>query len=125
MTLLPVGDQRRVSQAGGTGADHRDAFALRRTGGGELALPPGRAVDDAAQLRAAAHLVDAGVAGETAAGRLAARELVDPFRIGDQRAAERDEIGLAARDRVGRGRRIAEPADRDHRHARLRFTCAA
>ena len=44
-------------------------------------------------------------------------KLRDPVRIGDQRAAERDEIGLAACDRVGRALRIAEPADRDHRNA--------
>ena len=76
----------------------------------------GRAVDHAADAGAAAHLVDAGVAGEAAPDRLVAAQLLDPLRIGDQRAAERDEIRLSRPDRVGRGGGIAEPADRDHRH---------
>ncbi len=90
-------------------------------GVGEQALAAGGAVDDAADARAAAHLVDAGVAGEAAPDRLAARDLLDPLRIGDERAAERDEIGLAGRDRRFRGRRIAEPADGDHRHVDCSF----
>ncbi len=79
-------------------------------------LATGCAVDHAADARAAAHLVDAGVAGEAAPDRLTARELLDPLRIGDQRAAERNEIGLAFGDRRGRDHRIAEAADRDHRY---------
>ena len=127
VTRVALGDERRVGEAGRAGADHRDALALRRTGASANSrLAAGRAVDDAAQLRAAAHLVDAGVAGEAAADRLAARELVDPFGIGDQRAAERDEIRLAARDRIGRGlrdRRAGRP--RSPARATCRFTCAA
>ena len=48
-------------------------------------------------------------------------DFLDPLRIGDQRAAERDKIGLAARHRRFRGRRIAEAADRDDRHADVLF----
>ena len=63
-----------------------------------MRLAAGRAIDHAADARAAAHFVDAGVAGEAAADRLAARDLLDPLRIGDERAAERDGNGLAVCD---------------------------
>ena len=122
---VALGDERRIGQSGRAGADHRDALAARRLRSANNGLAAGRAVDHAADARAAAHLVDAGVAGEAAPDRLAAPQLLDPLRIGDQRAAERDEIGLAACDRRFRSRRIAEPADRDHRHADLLFTSAA
>jgi hypothetical protein len=52
----------------------------------------------------------------------------DPFltlRDRDQRAAKRDEISLAAFDRSLGGRRIAQPADGDHRHGDVFFTSAA
>ena len=98
----------------GARPDHGDALALRRAGVGEGALAPGHAVDDARDADAAPHLVDAGVAGEAAADRRAAPELRHPVRIGDERAADGDEIRLALGDRRGRDGRIAEPADSDH-----------
>jgi hypothetical protein len=76
---------------------------------------PCGAVDHAGDARAAAHAVDAGVAGEAAPDRLLVAQLLDPLRVGEQCAAERNEIGLAAGDGLGRGCRIAEPAHRDHR----------
>ena len=88
---------------------------------GKGGLAAGGAVDDAADARAAAHFVDAGVAGEAAPHRLVAADFLHPLRIGDQRAAERDEIRLAALDRGARDRRIAEPADRDYRNADILF----
>ena len=97
--------------------------AMRSPCGGAAAeepgLPAGGAVDDAAQLRAAAHLVDAGVAGEAAPRRLAAGELCHPVRLRDQGAPERDEIRLAGGDRVGGDIGIAEPADGDDGHGNV------
>src|SRR5262249_57968390 len=61
--------------------------------------------------------VEAGVAGEAARDRLLAAKLRDPLRIGDEGAAERDEIRLSRRDGLGRDRGIAEAPDRDHRNA--------
>ena len=111
-----AGDEGRVGEPGRPRPDDGDALALRRLRRGEAGLVAGRGVDDAAQLRAAAHLVDAGVAGKAAPRRLAAGELGDPFGLGDQGAPERHEIRLAGCDRIRRDRRIAEPADRDDRH---------
>src|SRR4029453_724866 len=68
--LVSLGDQRRVGEAGRAGADHRNALAARRVWIGEHRLAAGGAVDYAADARAAAHLVDAGVAGEAAPDRL-------------------------------------------------------
>ena len=86
-------------------------------GVGEHRLAPGRAIDHAGDAGAAAHAVDAGVAGEAAPDRLAARAASRP--IADRRPA----CGRARRNRpcrspprASRSRRIAEPADRDHRH---------
>ena len=84
VTCVAVRDQRGIGEAGRAGADHGDALAARRLGLGEHRLAAGGAVDHAADARAAAHLVDAGVAGEAAPDRLPARELLDPLRIGDQ-----------------------------------------
>ena len=47
------------------------------------------------------------------------RDLVHPVGIGEERAAERDEIGTPLLDRGDRGARIAEPPDRDHRDGNL------
>src|SRR5262249_1584431 len=114
--LVAIGDQRRIGKSGWPGTDDGDAFARRALAGGKTQLLPGGAVDDTAELRAAAHLVDAGVAGETASHRLVAADLLDPVGISNQRAPERDEIRLAGRERRLRCRRIAEASDGDHRH---------
>ena len=68
-------------------------------------------------MRAAAHLVDAGVAGEAAPDRLAAAKLFDPLRISDETTAECDEISLTPRDRLGRDCRIAQPSHRNDANA--------
>ena len=121
---VAVGDQRGVGQARRSGADHRDALAARRARCREHRFAAGGAIDHAADARTAAHFVDAGVAGEAAPDRLAAGELVDPLRIGDQCPTERDEVGLTVLDRGGGDRRIAEPADRDHRDVDQRLDLA-
>src|SRR5208283_5096995 len=61
------GDQRGVGKAGRSDANHGDALALRRLRIGKQTFAAGGAIDDAADALAAAHFVDAGVAGETAA----------------------------------------------------------
>ena len=114
---VTFGDQRRIGQAGRTGADYRDAFSAGRLWRDEHCLSSSGAVDHAADAGAAAHLVDAGVAGKAAPDRLAAAHLLGPLRIGDQRAAERDEIGFALGDGALRRRRIAKTADRDNGNA--------
>src|SRR5262249_57453568 len=108
---------RRISQAGGSRADDGDALAARRPPIGNHRLAAGRGVDHAANARTAAHIVDAGVAGETAPDRLLAAKLRDPLRIGDEGAAERDEIRLSRRHGLSRGCGIAEAPDGDHRNA--------
>src|SRR5215813_5198934 len=69
--LVAIGDQRRISKSGWPGTDDGDAFARRAHAGGKHQLLPGGTVDDTAELRAAAHFVDAGVAGKAAPHRLA------------------------------------------------------
>ena len=95
----------------------RAQLAPRRGRGLEVALAAGHAVDHAMQLRAAAHLVDAGVAGEAAPNRLAPGELVDPLRIGDQRAADDDGIAGAPPDRRLGDRRPVDAPHGEHRDA--------
>ena len=119
--VVAFGYQRRVGQAGRAGADHGDALATRGLRRCKHGLASGGAVDDAADAGAAAHFVDAGIAGEAAPDRLAAAHLLDPVRVGNQRAAERDEIGLALAHRALCSRRVAEAADRDHRNADALF----
>jgi hypothetical protein len=76
----------------------------------------GSRIDDAAELVAAAHFVDALVARETAAYRRAVTRLRDPVRVRDERPAERDEIGFAGVHRVHGDLGIAQPPDGNHRH---------
>src|SRR5262249_3169413 len=76
---IAIGNKRRIGEARRAGADHGDTFPLRRIWIGEAELPPGGAVDDAADAGAATHLIDASVAGEAATGRLAAAKLLDPL----------------------------------------------
>src|SRR5262249_57623556 len=71
--------QRRVGQAGGSGADDRDALPARRPPLGEHRLAAGGTVDHATDARPAAHFVDAGGAGETAPDPLPAAKLRDPL----------------------------------------------
>jgi hypothetical protein len=68
-------------------------------------------------MRAPPRIVDAGVAGKAAPDRLAAAHLLSPLRIGDQCAAERDEIGFALGDGALRHCRIAKTADGDNGNA--------
>src|SRR5437764_86720 len=63
-------DQRCVGEPCGASTDHRDAFAHRRVSLCELPLAAGSGVDDTAQLRPRAHLVDAGVTGKAPPCRL-------------------------------------------------------
>src|SRR6516165_1805459 len=122
--VVALRHKRRIGQSGGTRADHRDALALRHSRRGEQRFAPGGAVHHAANAGAAAHLVDAGIAGKTAADRVAAAHLLYPSRLGNERAAERDEIGLALAYRALGGRRIAEATDRNHRNAHAFFHVA-
>src|SRR5262249_5177955 len=102
--------QRCVGQAGGAGADDCDALAVRRPAIRKRSFATGGGIDHAADARPAAHLVDAGIAGETTPDRLAAAELLDPLRIGDEATAQRDEIRFAPGDRRRRRSGIAEPS---------------
>src|SRR5262249_53486704 len=106
--LVALGHQRRIGQAGRSGADDGDALAARRPRMGNPRLAAAAGVAPATAARPAAHFVDAGVAGEAAPDRLLAAKLRDPLRIGDEGAAERDEIRLSRRDGLGRDRGIAE-----------------
>src|SRR5262249_59900646 len=91
-----------------------DALAGGGSRIGKHRLAPGGAVDHAADARPAAHFVDACVVGETAPDRLLAAKLRDPVRVGDESAAERDEVRLSCRYGLGCDRGIAEAADSDY-----------
>ena len=113
---VAVGGQIGVGQARRAGADDADLLAPRRRRAFEFGLAPGHRVDQAACRGAAAHAVDARVAGQATAHRRPPRRLVHPLGVGEQTAPEGDEVGLAAVDGVGGRLWIAEPADRDDRH---------
>ena len=109
------GDERGIGEARGAGADHGDAHARDRACAAKPRLAPGPAVDDAADPRAAAHFVDAGVAGKAATRRLAARELRHPFGLGHAWCGPSAmKSALPASTAAAAIAGIAQAADRDH-----------
>ena len=108
-------DPRRLHACRPAADDHH---AARRGGGLEppLVVAPDLGVDRAAGLLGVRDEVDARVAGHARADlvELAGQGLARPVRVGDQRAPDRDEVGLAFGERGLRDRRVVEAPDRDH-----------
>ena len=108
----------RGLHAGRAAADDHDAAAVGGRHDLPLELAAGLRVDRAAGALAAAHEVDAGVAGD-ARPQLVEAALLDlarPVRLGDQRAAEQHEVGVAVGDDLRGELGVVEPPDGDDRH---------
>jgi hypothetical protein len=109
-------DPRRLHAGRAAADDHHPARVLgRRDRPRELA--PGLGIDRAPRHLTAADEVHARVAGDAGA-QLVQQPVLDlarPVRLGDQRAPEQDEVGVAGRDDVGRQLGVVEPPDGDHR----------
>jgi hypothetical protein len=115
------GDARRL-QAGGAGADHRDAQALRRPPGDDVRhrrLAAGGGVVDAERGAAGVDAVEAigGADAGADAVLLAGEDPGDDVRVGDVRAGHADHVELARGDGVAGGGDVGDARGVEHREA--------